>query len=701
MRPFKYLHETIDILNYTTIKTNKKIEYINLACGFDIETTSVYVGDVKAAFSYVWMISIGVNSHVYYGRTWEDFLRLCSELQYSYNLSENKRLVVYVHNLGYEFQFMRKYFNWLEVFAIAERKPIKAFCDYGIEFRDSYILSGYSLANTAKNMTKHNIKKLEGDLDYKLIRHEETELTDEEKAYCENDVKIITAYIDEQIDLYSDVSKIPMTNTGRVRKHVKDECYYTSKNHKKSSKSKYFKYRQVMQDLTLDPDTYVQLKRAFMGGFTHANAEYSGVKLENVSSIDFTSSYPSVMCAEKFPMSRFRPIEISSLEHLDEICIKHAVVFDVEFTNIESTIKHENYLSESKCYSAVKPAINNGRINKAESISTTITNVDFDIMKRVYSWDEIKVKNVKFAYTNYLPKAIIKSILDLYQGKTTLKDVEGSEVEYLLSKGMLNSIYGMCVTDIVKDNSIYNEGWEVEKVDIETEIENYNTAKGRFLYYPWGLWVTAYARRNLWTGILAAGDDYIYSDTDSLKLLNYENHLEYIEQFNAGIVAKMSDMCDYYGFDKALLSPKTKKGKVKTLGIWDFEGSYPKFKTLGAKRYMVYDGENLHITVAGLSKQNGIAYMRERCNNDIDEVFNMFDDTLYIPAAHTGKMTHTYIDDEMKFKIIDFNGVESTVNPLSGIHLGGCDFTLSIAQHYIEFLNNLSKGYIFKGVKHV
>lgn len=698
---FSDLHITLNNLEYTTIKTNKKVEYINLACGFDIETTSVYVGETKAAFSYVWMISVGVNSPVYYGRTWEDFITVCSELQHTYNLSTNRRLVVYVHNLGYEFQFMRKYFNWLEVFAVAERKPIKAFCDYGIEFRDNYILSGYSLSNTAKNMVKHSVRKLEGDLNYKLIRHESTPLTEDEKAYCENDVKIITAYIDEQISLYGDVSKIPMTNTGRVRKHVKDECYYTSKNHRKSSKSKYFKYRQIMKDLTLSPEIYPQLKRAFMGGFTHANSKYSGLTLEGVSSIDFTSSYPSVMCAEMFPMSRFKPIEIESLKHLDDLCSKYAVVFDIEFNNIKSSISQENYLSESKCYSYVKPIINNGRINSAESLTTTLTNVDYDIIKRVYTWESVRVKNVSFAYMNYLPKAIIKSILDLYQGKTTLKDVEGSEVEYLLSKGMLNSIYGMCVTDIVKDNSIYDDGWDVEKVDIETEVEKYNESKGRFLFYPWGLWVTAYARRNLWTGILAVGDDYVYSDTDSLKLLNYGKHVKYIENFNENIVNKMVYMCEYYGFNPDLLHPKTKKGKTKTLGIWDFEGSYKKFKTLGAKRYMVYDGENIHITVAGLSKQNGIAYMREKCNNNIDEVFKMFDDTLYIPASHTGKMTHTYIDDEMKFKIIDYNGVESIVNPLSSIHLDDCDFTLSIAEHYKQFLKNLSKGYIFKGVKHV
>lgn len=701
MQHFTGLKQFIDGLTYSTVRTSKKITYLNIPCGFDIETSSIMVNDDKAAFMYIWMIGIGEGNPVYFGRDWSEFKEVCETLQNKLGLHENRRLVVYVHNLGYEFQFMRKHFNWLDVFAVGERKPIKALCDYGIEFRDSYILSGYSLANTAKNLTNKSIKKLEGDLDYKLVRHHETELTDDEMAYCENDVAIITAYVKEQIDLYNDVSKIPMTNTGRVRAHVREECYYTSKTHRKSSKSKFLKYRKIMDDLTLDKDTYIQLKRAFMGGFTHANANYSGQTLENVSSIDFTSSYPSVMVSEQFPMSRFKKANVKTVDELRQYCKKYAMVFDVKFSGMKCKLKQETYLSESKCHTISKPTINNGRVVAADELTITLTDVDFEIIEKVYEWDSIQIANARYAHKNYLPKSIIKSILDLYQDKTTLKDVEGYEVEYLLSKGMLNSIYGMSVTDIVKDNSIYTGDWEVEKVDIDEEIDAYNKAKTRFLYYAWGLWVTAYARRNLWTGIMAVGDDYIYSDTDSLKLFNYENHKPYIEWFNKTIISKMELMCDYYGFDKSLLSPKTKQGKVKLLGVWDFEGTYSRFKTLGAKRYMVDHDGHLTITVAGLSKQNGISYMLDKCNGDIDKVFEMFDDTLYIPASKTGKMTHTYIDDELKFKVTDYKGDTVTVNPLSGIHLGDCDFTLSIADHYKDFLSNLAKGYIFKGVKHV
>ena len=34
------------------------------------------------------------------------------------------------------------------------------------------------------------------------------------------------------------------------------------------------------------------------------------------------------------------------------------------------------------------------------------------------------------------------------------------------------------------------------------------------------------------------------------------------------------------------ISPKTIKGETKTLGVWDFDGFYTDFKTLGAKRYI-------------------------------------------------------------------------------------------------------------------
>lgn len=697
--------EDYKTVSYFDTHSKQVIKYYNIESAFDIETTSQLYNGEKCAYMYIWMFGIGET--VYYGRTWEQFGEFMQMLINQLELNLYNRLIIYVHNLGYEFQFMRKFFEWENVFSTEERKPIKAVIKQGIEFRDSYILSGYSLANLAKNLTKHKIKKLVGDLDYSLIRNSKTVLSDEEMAYCKNDILIILYYINEQIQLYdNNITKIPLTNTGRVRKFVRNNCYYTNKNHNKTSRGKYKRYKELMEELTLTLDEYTMLKRCFMGGFTHASLNYVGETLEDVTSIDFTSSYPSVMLSEKFPMSK--PIKVDLRKENFEDLVKNddvGLMFDIKIKGLHSKLTYESYLSESKCFSQKNAIVNNGRIYQADEIITTITDVDYRIIKQCYSWDSIEIANCYKFYMQYLPKPIIESILKLYQDKTTLKDVEGYEVEYLLSKGMLNSVYGMTVTDIVREVIEYNEEWNIVKPsneEIEKQIETYNNSPNRFLYYSWGVWVTAYARRNLWSGILNIGKDYVYSDTDSIKLLNYEKHIPYIEWYNKNLIEKLKKMCDFRKIDFNLMKPKTKEGVEKMIGVWDYDGHYTHFKTLGAKRYLVrYDNGDMVLTVAGLSKKNGIEYMKKVCNNDYKKVFDMFNDELYIPADETGKNTHTYIDEEMKIQSIDYQGNVEDIYIPSCIHLEKCEFTLSISKQYGKFLKDFREGYLFKNRKGV
>lgn len=692
----------------TGIKTVKKYnthsrsctEYLNIPSAFDIETTSTYIdGDEKFAFMYEW--TFGIDNQIVYGRTWDEFLQLLHDLQEIYELDGDRILIVYVHNLSYEFQFMRKYLDWVNVFAVDDRKPIKALCSLGIEFRDSYILSGYSLANTAKNLTSHTVAKLVGDLDYKLVRTAETPLTEQELGYCYNDVLIILYYIAEQIELYGDINKVPLTNTGRVRKFVKDKCLHTSKNHRKDSGSKYKRYRAIMEDCTLTVEQYQLLKQAFQGGFTHASMQYSGKILQNVSSIDFTSSYPAVMLSEFYPMSKPIPVENVSRETFEKLrnTRRTGMLFTARFTNLHSRTTYETYLSESKCSGIKGGMINNGRVFHADELYTTITDIDLDIIEQCYEFDTMDVANLHYFVMDYLPKSIISSILELYEKKTTLKNVEGKEVEYLLSKGMLNSVYGMCVTDIVRDEITYSGEWSKQHVSRETmqeQIEKYNDNTQRFLYYPWGVWVTAYARRNLWNGILAIGDDYIYSDTDSIKFLNYEKHTDYIEQYNKQISEKLQTMCRFFKFDYSRCAPRTIKGIEKPIGVWDVESvNMPYFKTLGAKRYIYWD-KDLHITVAGLSKSKGAEFLKSG-TTDILQMFDKFNNNMYVPSNSTGKNTHTYIDYEQSADITDYLGHTVEVTSLSSIHLSETDFTLSLTKEYQTFLAKLAKGEIYAG----
>jgi len=677
----------LPIAGLKPITTSKRKQYYNIVCAFDIETTSFYNQlEEKCAIMYCWQMAI--NGRVIFGRTWDEFIKVLNRLTEFFNLYSGRRLIMYVHNLAFEFQFIRKRLEWENVFSIETRKPLYALTTGGIEFRDSYLLSGYSLAKLGDNLQKYMVKKLVGDLDYSKVRHSKTPMTEKEIAYCENDVLVVSAYIQEEIEKAGNITRLPLTKTGYVRNYCRSKCFYGDDRHKTSTKT-YQKYRELILNLHLTGDEYKQLKRAFQGGFTHAAARFSGKVEKNVDSIDFTSSYPYVLLSEQFPMSSGRIVEIHSKEEFQKYINLYCCLFDVEFTNLTPKFINENYISLSRCYQHEKAVVNNGRVVSADKILTTITDVDYTVIEKTYDWDSMTIYNFRIYNRGYLPTNFVKSILKLYSDKTTLKGVEGKEVEYLVSKGMLNSCYGMTVTDIVRDEIIYSDEWDIEKADVESDIEHYNKSRNRFLFYPWGVWVTAYARRNLWGGILAFGDDYIYSDTDSIKCLNIEKHFDYINEYNNSVKRKLQVAANYHKIDFELFQPKTIKGIKKLIGVWDWETEkekYTRFKTLGAKRYMIEQDGKINITVAGVNKKTAVPYLVKTCGN---KIFDAFTNDLTIPKEYTGKMTHTYIDERRTGTITDYLGNTNTFDEYSSVHLENAEYSLSLSQAYIDFL----KGY--------
>lgn len=667
------------------------VRVYEVPASFDIETTSFYVDNYKSAIMYEW--TFGINGNVIIGRTWKEFETMMNEIVQYLNLSDDLRLIVYVHNLSFEFQFMRKHFEWLKIFAIDTRKPIYAITTSGIEFRCSYLLSGYGLAKLGDELQKYPVKKMTGDLDYSLMRHSKTTMTDAELKYCENDVRVVMAYIKERIEIDGGITKIPYTKTGYVRNYCRNACLYTGSDHKKSV-GKFASYRNLMQALTLEVDEYQQLKRAFQGGFTHANALYSEQELQDIASYDFTSSYPYVMVSEMFPMSKGRLVngngQLHSKDEFYSMLKHYCCIFDVKLYGVMTKVVHENPLSYSRCYGVKNEVLNNGRIVCCDELGTTMTEQDFFIYQYFYSWDKMEIANFRIYEKGYLPTDFVKSILKLYSDKTTLKGVKGKEVEYLAGKGMLNATYGMAVTDIARDENVYTESgfWETQPCDILKSIDDYNNSKKRFLFYPWGVWVTAYARRNLFTGIIEIGDDYVYSDTDSIKLRNHEKHKDYFERYNTQCKLKLEASCKYHKIPFESVEPLTIKGVKKLLGVWDFEGVYKRFKTLGAKRYMVEesDGE-ISMTVSGVNKAVAVPYLLETYGKD--GIFDAFTDDMYIPPDYSGKNTHTYIDDVVKGFLTDYNGVTMEFEELSGVHLEKADYSLSMAVAYLDYIRGV------------
>ncbi len=674
---------------YETAKTKKGTEYLNVASAFDIETTSfsdAKTGE-KRATMYMW--GFGLDEEIVIGRTWNEFLSGLETLIKEYNLSLEKRMIIYVHNLSYEFQFFRKLFKWEKVFAIDDRKVAYALTKNGIEFRCSYLLSGYSLKKVGENLKHHKAKKMVGDLDYKKLRNNLTKITQKEKGYQYGDIEVVLYYIKEEIERNGNITKIPLTKTGYVRRFCRNNCHKGFEKRNKANNT-YKKYRKLMKELVLSESDYKQLKRAFAGGYTHANAFNSCKVFNDVTSMDFTSSYPFVMVSEKFPMSEAEEVVIKSNEEFEKNLRSYCCIFDAEFINISQVNWTDSYISSSKCDILEKGILNNGRVVKADKLTITITEQDFFIIKQIYKWDNLNIKNFNRYKKDYLPRNLILSILSLYKDKTELKGVRGKEEEYLNGKEMLNATYGMMVTDIVREEYIYTNAdlWEKESPDNFKSIQDYNQNGNRFLYYPWGVWVTAYARRNLWSGILALGNDYIYSDTDSVKFLNYEKHKNYFENYNNFAIKKLEKMCKELEIDFKLTNPKTMKGEEKQLGVWDFDGKYKRFKTLGAKRYMVeYENGDINITVSGVNKYTAIPYLINTYGKD--NVFNAFTDGLYIPKGYAGKNILTYIDEETEGTIKDYQGNVAYYHEGSCIHMEEGDYTLTIGKEYIEYMKGV------------
>lgn len=665
--------------------SKKKIKYYNSACGFDTESSSFEKDGAPLACLYVWQLGL-CNKMIIIGRTWEEYESTMQMLQNVLGLGSDKRLIIYVHNLAWDFQFIQHHHSWTQIFAPEERSVCYAVTDSGLEFRCSYFLTNDNLANVAKNLHSHDLKKLSGDLDYNLIRHSGTPLTSDEIEYCIADVKIVMALIEEKIAEEGKLAKIPLTKTGYARRFCRSRCMAKMANGARGN-GKWIRYRQMIEGLPITARQYYLLKWGFQGGFVHASARYSTRTQHNARGKDVCSDYPAHICFELYPMSKLFERMPQDEKEFRQMLELYACLFKVTVYCIDEKITADHPISVSRCMSVSDDAIiDNGRLVSAGWATFVCTEIDWKIYERFYDIKAYELEEFYIAYKGYLPKDFILAVLSLYNDKTALKGVKGSENEYRLAKETLNSCYGMMVEDPVRDEITLDNGeWIRTPADVEKKIEHYNKKMSRFTYYPWGIWVTSYAREQTLDAVAELGGDYLYSDTDSVKYLNPDDHEEYFEKYNQIITEKSRKAAETLGIDFELYHPKTKEGIPKPLGHWETDADLmPSFKSLGAKRYLYTDrsGE-LHLTCAGLDKDAA-----EYIKNEPDP-FEFFSNGMHIPPEYSGRRIHTYIDYEIKGEITDYLGNPGEYHELSSINLRPSDYNLTLSAAYADFILGL------------
>lgn len=686
-------------------------KYYQIPCCFDIESSSYKnKNGNKRATMYIWQIGFLVNSTQYYvyGRTWKEWELFISRLKQRLYLTTYK-FIIYVHNLAYEFQWIYSHIYLTKIFSRKKRHPIYCESD-NLIFKCSYFLSNYSLRSLAKERgytQKEN-------MDYSLIRLSCTPLIQGELDYALIDTKIICEYIQDEIRKNDTIQDIPLTSTGYARRY----CFNYISEHENM-----FSYQKWLKGiLPTNPKLFELLYTGYSGAFTHANYKNVHRTLCDVNCVDYSSDYPGIMCRKKFPMLFIE----ANPEKLSYYGGK-AKIMKVTFYNIKAKTSH-SVISRHKCsipgQNDTNCLIDNGRIREAPELTTVLTDLDFDIIQKFYKFDKMKIHELWISDYKYLPKNLILAVLDLYSNKTKLKGVIGKEDVYQRSKELINSVYGMSVTNPLNDEVLFEWGeWYTEKQDISVGLQKYEKNRKIFTAYQWGVWVTAWARWELLNTVYKIGDDVVYCDTDSIKYLN--NHDDIIAEDNKRIISENDAVIKYYELDKTLFYPKTIKGKEKPLGVWDVEESYKYFKTLGAKRYCfsyqddffnankedLKTDDNFFITVAGLPKDTGKAAILKIARKKDMSPFDVFsydipteeNYTLKISSDETGKNTLSYHNETFSECVTDYLGNTMKVYETSFAYMEKVPFVFNCTEEYLQLLglieHSLNVGGTYDGLK--
>lgn len=710
---------------------NKRIDYLDCISAFDIETTNIksykeakkhdaieIIADSEKSFAFMYVNQMHFRftvDDIKYDftvicRTWTEYEIFLMKLQYCM-YKDNKSeccLVVWVHNLQFEFSFLKSIFefNTEDVFAMDIRKVVKARTG-NIEFRCSYIQSNMGLELLTKGLPH---AKLSGeDFDYSKIRHSETPLSRDEYQYCINDVFGLCEAMEKRMnDFGDDLYTIPMTSTGYVRREAKEAL-------------KAFRHSGSFKEQLDDYSTYNMLRKAFRGGDTHSNRFHSCEIIENVVSVDRSSSYPDVIVNEEYPMTKFKLYAPSGDEEMINKLIANHIPFLTYaiFTNIE--VKEgctDPYIPRSQCdiiYNDVDDKTyykdsrkkkykkgegfynDNGRVLKAELVKICITDVDWQELIYDYNYESVRFEQVMTSKYGKLPNEFIELVIKYYKAKTELKtakpgvietekEKEDRETLYNKSKNLLNSLFGMLVMRVCIQSYQFftgnNEVMMVPPYDNDgnemTEEELYNQeVEKQILFYRVGVYITAHARKWLRIGIRIAGDRHVYNDTDSVKAIG----IKYSEFDEINEVLKNRSI-------ESGAFATDPKGETHYMGVFEIDGVYDKFCTMGSKKYCYTHGDEFSITISGVPKKDGAKEMIAKAKKKGVEPIELFKPGFVFD--NSGKLMPIYHDtfDYGDVDITDLYGNTITEHVASSICLVETKYKLGLTEEYFDLIND-------------
>lgn len=682
---FKNLQKNHKITRYAT-------DYICL----DTETSKT---DVTCGWVYQWAVCIKQKIFVY-GRTPTEFIDLLVKLSEHYELSDTKKIIIYVHNLGYDFSYLKLFLlkldPTLDVLAV-DNHSVLTVDMIGFKIICSYKLTNLSLGVLSDKYALKYVKAV-GTVDYSIIRYQDSELTDNDWCYMFSDVASQYDGVKQYLAMngYKFAARAPFTSTGFVRV----ECRNASRDDEK--------WREQFNIMRLTLSQYRLCRSAFMGGLCICSFVYSRVTIRTVNGHceykrkkrkkpvvidgslglghkDFTSSYPARQMCETMPVGK--PIEYGFIENkreLDRLLKKYHCVFMLTLYDVH--IKKGvtcPYIPSSKCMGTKNLYKLNGKVTSADELTIAVTELDYKWIKRQYYAKNFKVYNMLCFKKGKMPDWLKDKIMYYFTNKCNLKHTDPTL--YAKSKNLLNGIYGMTATSIIRPNyKIELHGTDKHKIGEifeqiaanvdeadESALNKYYNSYNSFMPYQFSIYTTAWARDALMTLIESTGDgdgqtfkdpskddltevykNFLYCDTDSVfYIITAKNKIR---------MAEYEKLCIQRAVDNNAFVGKN------YLGAPTNEPALRAFRGLHAKCYAMEEFNKdtrryeLNVVIAGIPKRaikwisgNGFVMPYERTNaEELTNIDNLDDGFVF---NHCGGIRCVY-NNERGISVTEING---------------------------------------------
>lgn len=560
---------------------------------------------------WAWAVcEVGDTDNLWIGTDIYDFMDWCETRPENVN--------VYFHNLKFDSQFI---INWLfeNEFQHVEKSEDRAtrtfktmISDKGLYYAIEVIF--YRKGKNIKKVTfldsaklfpgmgvddiarafRMPIRKLEIDYSAHDDLPYEAPLTEEEKKYIINDVKIVANAVEIFRQQGMDKMTIASCAMAEYKKIIGQRNF-----------NRWFP--------VLNTEIHNDIKQGYRGGFTYVMPDVAGREVKNGVVADVNGLFSAVMMQEKLPHGT--PIFYKGKYEPDDLYPLYTQMIRCQFELKPGKIptiqiKHSMYYSGNEYLTT----------SDDEDVVLCLNSPDLEIFL-----DHYEVYNLEYL-SGWKFKAA-RGFFDDYIEKWSRLKAEAKAAEnwglYLLAKLMLNALYGKFGTSTIRRSKApyLDEEGVVKYKDTKPEEKE-------GVYVPMASFITSFARQRMVNALQRASDDYrsgrskirpCYCDTDSL-------HCE-SEDFS---------LPDWLEIDKS------------KLGAWKFESKFTKGKFLRQKCYIEMSTEDVYNPEPEYKLKVTVAGMPSECYEQVN--FRNFK----IGASYTGKKLPQRVKGGVILRSIDF-----------------------------------------------